>query len=187
MSDDYQATLNKMADLTDLVSSVNAAAQQNVDKKQKIISLINDAKAKLNGFQAAIDRIKGEGVKAQAEILDLIKSASSRQDSVIQGLQETINSIADVGDLENQVALLKNDIDGLSENIGSLNPNAPEFVPGQTIQGTPTVRPGANDGNDGSQMGGYTYGKSRRNGRRRRRRGKKSRRKGVKKSKGKKN
>lgn len=186
MSDDYQATLNKMADLTDLVSTVNAAAQQNVDKKQKIISLINDAKAKLNGFQAAIDRIKGEGVKAQAEILDLIKSASSRQDSVIQGLQETINSIADVGDLENQVALLKNDIDGLSENIGSLNPNAPEFVPGQTIEGTATVRPGANDGNDGSQMGGYTYGKSRRKGRRRRR-GKKSRRKGVKKSKGKKN
>ena len=175
-NDDYQATLNKMADLQDLVATVETTSKALTTNKQKLMALIGDCNKQVQSLQGNIDKIKGQGSQAKAQIKELIKSANERQESTLNKLKASITAMSDTAALESQLNLLKKDIDSIAGAIDTAG----------AAVGNPAADAAANKANTSKpaayvpppMRGGYTYGKSRRGKGKRKRRGKKSRRKG---------
>lgn len=182
-NDDYQTTLNKMADLQDLVATVESTSKALMANKGKLRDIIADCNKQVQALQGNIDKIKGQGAQAKAQVKELIKSANDRQESTLNKLKASITAMSDTSALESQLNLLKKDIDSIAGAIDTAgatvgnpaaqaaankanNPKPAAYVP-------PPMR-----GNNNPTVGGYTYGKSRRGKGKRRKRGKKSRRKG---------
>ena len=178
-NDDYQTTLNKMADLQDLVATVESTSKALMANKGKLKDILTDCNKQVQALQGNIDKIKGKGAQAKAQVKELIKSANDRQVSTLNKLKASITAMSDTSALESQLNLLKKDIDSIAGAIdtagaSSGSSSGSSGAPGAASQGTSyadAVRKGAT-------KGGYTYGKSRRGRGKRRRRGKKSRRKG---------
>ena len=178
--DDYQATLNKMADLQELVATVEQASKTLTDNKANLLKIIGDCNKQINALQGNIDKIKGQGAQAKAQVKELIKSANDRQQSTLNKLKASITAMSDTSSLESQLNLLKKDIDSIAGAIDTAG----------AAVGNPAADAAANKANTskpaayvpppmrGSTVGGYTYGKSRRGKGKRRRRGKNSRKKG---------
>jgi len=184
--DDYQATLNKMADLQDLVATVETTSKALTANKANLMKIISDCNKQINALQGNIDKIKGQGAQAKAQVKELIKSANDRQQSTLNKLKASITAMSDTTSLESQLNLLKKDIDSIAGAIDTAgaavgNPAADAAAakaasgsvaaastPGKYVP--PPMR--------GTTVGGYTYGKSRRGKGKRRRRGKNSRKKG---------
>jgi chromosome segregation ATPase len=178
--DDYQATLNKMADLQDLVATVETTSKALTANKANLMKIISDCNKQVQALQGNIDKIKGQGAQAKAQVKELIKSANDRQQSTLNKLKASINALSDTAALESQLNLLKKDIDSIAGAIDTAG----------AAVGNPAADAAANKANTpkpatyvpppmrGSTVGGYTYGKSRRGKGKRRRRGKNSRKKG---------
>lgn len=174
---DYQTTLNKMADLQDLVATVESTSKTLTENKQKLMTLIGDCNKQVQSLQGNIDKIKGQGSQAKAQVKELIKSANERQESTLNKLKANINAMSDTSSLESQLKLLKKDIDNIAGAIDTAG----------TAVGNPAAEAAAAAAADKansstyvppSMRGGYTYGKSRRGKGKKKRRGKKSKRKG---------
>ena len=178
--DDYQATLNKMADLQELVSTVETTSKALTANKENLMKIIGDCNKQVQALQGNIDKIKGQGAQAKAQVKELIKSANDRQQSTLNKLKASITAMSDTAALESQLNLLKKDIDSIAGAIDTAgaavgNPAAQAAAnkantPTPTAYVPPPMRP--------TTVGGYTYGKSRRGKGKRRRRGKNSRKKG---------
>jgi len=184
-NDDYQSTLNKMADLQDLAATVEQASKNLTANKQKLNGLITDCNKQIQALQGNIDKIKGQGSQAKAQVKELIKNANERQQSAIEKLKTTINAMSNTDALEQQLNLLKTDIDkiaGAMDMAGTAAGNPAAAAAAAAAQSKKGLNPSAAEFKPAGQAGGYTYGKRTKG--KRRRRGKKSRRKG-KKSKGK--
>ena len=178
--DDYQSTLNKMADLQDLVANVDNTSKTLMANKEKLRDIITDCNKQVQALQGNIDKIKGQGAQAKAQVKELIKSANDRQESTLNKLKASITAMSDTSALESQLNLLKKDIDSIAGAI---------VTTGAAV-GNPAAQAAANQANTPkpatyvpppkrvSTVGGYTYGKSRRGKGKRRRRGKNSRKKG---------
>ena len=184
-NDDYQSTLNKMADLQDLAATVEQASKNLTANKQKLNSLIADCNKQIQALQGNIAKIKGQGSQAKAQVKELIKSANERQQSAIDKLKTTINAMSNTDALESQLNLLKTDIDkiaGAMDMAGAAegNPVAAAAANKANTPKSTTYVPPSMRGNKAS-VGGYTYGKRKKGSRKRR--GKKSRRKGSNKRK----
>lgn len=182
---DYQATLNKMAELQDLVATVESTSKALSSNKQKLMALIGDCNKQVQALQANIDKIKGQGAQAKAQVKELIKSANDRQDSTLNKLKASITAMSDTSALEGQLNLLKKDIDNIAGAIDTAgatvgNPAADAAAIKANTPKPATYVPPTMRGDNNPTVGGYTYGKSRRGKGKRRRRGKKSRKKGRK-------
>ena len=173
-NDDYQTTLNKMADLQDLVATVESTSKALMANKGKLKDIITDCNKQVQALQGNIDKIKGQGAQAKAQVKELIKSANDRQESTLNKLKASITAMSDTSALESQLNLLKKDIDSIAGAIDTAGASGPPGGPAAPSPGTSYV----NAAKRGATRGGYTYGKSRRGKGKRRRRGKKSRRKG---------
>jgi chromosome segregation ATPase len=184
--DDYQATLNKMADLQELVATVEQASKTLTDNKANLLKIIGDCNKQINALQGNIDKIKGQGAQAKAQVKELIKSANDRQQSTLNKLKASITAMSDTTSLESQLNLLKKDIDSIAGAIDTAgaavgNPAA-DAAAAKAASGS--VAAASTTGKyvpppmRGTTVGGYTYGKSRRGKGKRRRRGKNSRKKG---------
>jgi methyl-accepting chemotaxis protein len=103
---DYQTTLNKMADLQDLVATVESTSKTLTENKQKLMTLIGDCNKQVQSLQGNIDKIKGQGSQAKAQVKELIKSANERQESTLNKLKANINAMSDTSSLESQLKLL---------------------------------------------------------------------------------
>uniref|UniRef100_A0A6C0CVM7 Uncharacterized protein n=1 Tax=viral metagenome TaxID=1070528 RepID=A0A6C0CVM7_9ZZZZ len=180
--DDYQATLNKMADLQELVATVEQASKTLTDNKANLLKIIGDCNKQINALQGNIDKIKGQGAQAKAQVKELIKSANDRQQSTLNKLKASITAMSDTTSLESQLNLLKKDIDSIAGAIDTAgaavgNPAADAAANKANTSKPATYVPPPMRGNNPT-VGGYTYGKSRRGKGKRRRRGKNSRKKG---------
>lgn len=181
--DDYQSTLNKMADLQDLVVHVDNTSKTLMANKEKLRDIITDCNKQVQALQGNIDKIKGQGAQAKAQVKELIKSANDRQESTLNKLKASITAMSDTSALESQLNLLKKDIDSIAGAIDTAgaavgNPAAQAAANKANTSKTTAYVPPMMRGNNPT-VGGYTYGKSRRGKGKRRRRGKKSRRKGT--------
>jgi predicted nucleic acid-binding Zn-ribbon protein len=173
-NDDYQATLNKMTDLQDLVSTVENTSKTLTANKQKLMAIISDCNKQVQALQGNIDKIKGQGAQAKSQVKELIKSANDRQESTLTKLKATINDMSNTDALESQLGLLKKDIDNIAGAIDTAGAGV----------GNPAAEAAASKANTSKpatyvpppMRGGYTYGKRIKGSRRRR--GKKSRKKG---------
>ena len=180
--DDYQSTLNKMADLQDLVANVDNTSKTLMANKEKLRDIITDCNKQVQALQGNIDKIKGQGAQAKAQVKELIKSANDRQESTLNKLKASITAMSDTSALESQLNLLKKDIDSIAGAIDTAgaavgNPAAQAAAnKANTSKPTAYVPPQMRGNNP--TVGGYTYGKSRRGKGKRRRRGKNSRKKG---------
>ena len=114
---DYQTTLNKMADLQDLVATVESTSKTLTENKQTLMTLIGDCNKQVQSLQGNIDKIKGQGSQAKAQVKELIKSANERQESTLNKLKANINAMSDTSSLESQLKLLKKDIDNIAGAI----------------------------------------------------------------------
>jgi flagellar biosynthesis chaperone FliJ len=72
---------------------------------------------KFNALQGNIDKIKGQGAQAKAQVKELIKSANDRQQSTLNKLKASITAMSDTAALESQLNLLKKDIDSIAGAI----------------------------------------------------------------------
>jgi hypothetical protein len=68
MTESYQNTLNRMADLQELANIVDQASNSLTENKQKIMGLIGDANKQIQNLQGNIDKIKGQGAQAKAQV-----------------------------------------------------------------------------------------------------------------------
>ena len=178
--DDYQTTLNKMADLQDLVASVDTTSKALTANKEKLRDIITDCNKQVQALQGNIDKIKGQGAQAKAQVKELIKSANDRQQSTLDKLKASITAMSDTGALESQLNLLKKDIDSIAGAIDTAGAAVGNPAADAAANKANTPKPGAYvpPPMRGPTKGGYTYGKSRRGKGKRRRRGKNSRKKG---------
>ena len=174
-NDDYQATLNKMADLQDLVSTVENTSKNLMVNKGKLRDIITDCNKQVQALQGNIDKIKGHGAQAKTQVKELIKSANDRQESTLNKLKASITAMSDTSALESQLNLLKKDIDSIAgaidtagANVGNPAADAAAAKANAPKPPGPYVPP--------PMRGGYTYGKRTKG--KRRRRGKQSRKKG---------
>jgi chromosome segregation ATPase len=179
-NDDYQTTLNKMADLQELVATVESTSQALVANKGKLKNIISDCNKQVQALQGNIDKIKGQGAQAKAQVKELIKSANDRQESTLNKLKASISAMSDTSALESQLNLLKKDIDSIAGAIDTAGANvgnpAAEAAANKANSPKPTTYvPPPMRGNNPT-VGGYTYGKRTKG--KRRKRGKKSRKKG---------
>ncbi len=179
-NDDYQTTLNKMADLQELVATVESTSQALVANKGKLKDIISDCNKQVQALQGNIDKIKGQGAQAKAQVKELIKSANDRQESTLNKLKASISAMSDTSALESQLNLLKKDIDSIAGAIDTAGANvgnpAAEAAANKANSTKPsTYVPPSMRGNNPT-VGGYTYGKRTKG--KRRKRGKKSRKKG---------
>jgi len=176
-NDDYQTTLNKMADLQELVATVENTSKALTDNKANLMKIISDCNKQVQALQGNIDKIKGQGAQAKAQVKELIKSANDRQQSTLNKLKASITAMSDTSALESQLNLLKKDIDSIAGAIDTAG----------AAVGNPAADAAAKAASSAKQAayvpppmrGGYTYGKSRKGKGKRRRRTKKSRRKGT--------
>jgi chromosome segregation ATPase len=180
--DDYQATLNKMADLQELVATVEQASKTLTDNKANLLKIIGDCNKQINALQGNIDKIKGQGAQAKAQVKELIKSANDRQQSTLNKLKASITAMSDTTSLESQLNLLKKDIDSIAGAIDTAgaavgNPAA-DAAAAKATSGSVAAASTTGKYVPPPMRGGYTYGKSRRGKGKRRRRGKNSRKKG---------
>jgi len=181
-NDDYQATLNKMADLQDLVATVETTSKALTSNKQKLMALIGDCNKQVQALQGNIDKIKGQGAQAKAQVKELIKSANDRQESTLNKLKASITAMSDTSALESQLNLLKKDIDSIAgaiDTAGAAVGNPAADAAAKAASGAAAATGKYVPPPMRGTVGGYTYGKSRRGKGKRRRRGKKSRRKGT--------
>jgi hypothetical protein len=179
----YKEQVEKLINLQTMAKAVTALTTQTQDNKQKIMASIEILFKKI---QMIIDGHKESGKKAVNACNVALEGADARQSAVIQDIMKNINSMANTKSLEDAIAKLQNDIDGLAGDSSSpttpptLNANAPAFVPASAKR---TDGPMVTDSElaartTKAQQGGYTYGKSRRREKGRRRRTKNSRKKG---------
>ena len=175
---DYQATLNKMAELQDLVATVDTTSKTLSTNRANLMKLITDCNNIVQSLQANIDQIKGQGAQAQAQVKDLIKSASERQQSTLNKLKASINAMGNTSDLEKQLNLLKTDLNKIASGINNAGASGPPGGASGSTGGPAAPSSYIDAAKRGASRGGYTYGKSRRGRGNRRRRTKKSRRKG---------
>jgi len=100
--DDYQATLNKMADLQDLVATVETTSKALTANKANLMKIISDCNKQVQALQGNIDKIKGQGAQAKAQVKELIKSANDRQESTLNKLKASITAMSDTSALESK-------------------------------------------------------------------------------------
>lgn len=174
----FQDTLNKMAALDDLANTVQSANDKLTANKQNIMKLIGDANKQIQNLQGNIDRIKGQGLQAKAQVADLVKSANLRQDATIEKLKATINGMSDTKALESQVGLLKSDIDKLAVGLDIAGASAGNPIADAAAASAKAKADAPGPYVPPSMRGGYTYGRSKTRGNKRRKRTKKSRKKG---------
>ena len=169
---DYQTTLNKMADLQELATIVQTSSNNLNENKKKLMALISECNKQVMLLEDNIAKIKGKGTQANAQVKELIKSADDRQKSTINKLKASIEAMSDTKDLEDQLNLLKTDINkiaGAIDTAGSTQGNPAANAAAAIAQSKKGLNPNATEFKP-KQKGGYTYGKSRRGKGKRRRR-----------------
>ena len=172
----YKDTLNKMANLEELSKYVLAQNASLEASRGKLVKTLSDMQAQVSKVRDAMDNIKSKGATATTEMKQVISDADQKQGEQLTNIKSMISNMTKMDKLETAVKNLENDINTLAGTAGTgTNPSAPEFVPGAPAA-APATAPAAAPAT-APTVGGYTYGRSRKNGKGRRKRTKKSRRK----------
>ena len=191
--------VDKLVNLQTMARGVTALTTQTQENKQKIMTSIEGL---LDKIKAIIGTHKESGKKASEACKQALQNADVRQSAIIQEIMKNINLMANTKSLEEAIAKLQGDIDGLgggpSEGPSGSN-NQANDIEGSMFKNVPGVSdgpmvPDSKDPNNpanrnkplssqlsaiaNSVKGGYTYGKSRKKEKGRRKRTKKSRKKG---------
>ena len=174
---DWQQTLTKMANLTDLSTAVSAGVISLDNKRGLFVTTLQDMTKKLSEIQSKIDHIKNDGNTAIKSCREAIKMADPAQGKIIDKIKADIVKMTDMTVLQQNIKETQDMVSTLAGVTGATGPGA---GPGA---GPATAGPGAGPATAGppataKQQGGYTYGKSRKKGKNRRKRTKKSRKKG---------
>lgn len=192
--------VDKLVNLQTMARGVTALTTQTQENKQKIMTSIEGL---LDKIKAIIGTHKESGKKASEACKQALQNADVRQSAIIQEIMKNINLMANTKSLEEAIAKLQADIDGLgggpSEGPSGSN-NQANDIEGSMFKNVPGVSdgpmvPDSKDPNNPANRnkalspqlraidnsvtrGGYTYGKSRKKEKGRRKRTKKSRKKG---------
>jgi hypothetical protein len=167
---DWQQTLTKMANLTDLSTAVSDGVISLNNNRGKVVTTLQEMTKKLSEIQSKIDHIKNDGNTAIKSCREAIKMADPAQGKIIDEIKKDIVKMTDMTVLQQNIKETQDMVSTLAGVTGATGP-ATAGPPGP-VTGAPARSTGAPP-----KTGGYTYGKSRKKGKGRRKRTKKSRKK----------
>ncbi len=165
---DWQQTLTKMANLTDLSTAVSDGVISLNNKRGNVVTTLKEMTKKLSEIQSKIDHIKNDGNTAIKSCREAIKQADPAQSAVIDKIKTDIANMIDMTTLQQNIKETQDMVSTLAGVTGATDATGPATA---GPPGPPAAGPAA------KQQGGYTYGKSRKKGKGRRKRTKKSRKK----------
>ena len=189
---DWEQTLQKMAGLDELSAAASTGAQMLTEKRGNLNKIVNNMMESVKLMKENIATIKSEGNTAKQACKDLIKNKyGPLQEQNVKTILENVKTMADMGELEKNIRDLGSNLGRLKQSTGSSGIEE-DATDGRRNMAAAAAAAGAaknadadkegsmfkDSSGEGDMKGGYTYGKSRKRGKRRKKRTKKSRRKG---------
>ena len=187
---DWEQTLQKMAGLDELSKAASTGAQMLTEKRGNLNKMINNMMESVKLMKENIATIKSEGNTAKKACKDLIKNKyGPLQEQNVKEILENVKTMSDMSELENNIRDLSSDLGRLKQVTGSSGIEEDATDGRRNMANAAAAAAAAKNSKDaeegsmfkdteGAMKGGYTYGKSRKRGKRRKKRTKKSRRKG---------
>ena len=176
---DWEQTLQRMAGLDELSKAASTGAQMLTEKRGNLNKMINNMMESVKLMKENIATIKSEGNTAKQACKDLIKNKyGPLQEQNVQSILENVKTMADMGELEKNIRDLSSDLGRLKQVTGSSGIEEDATDGRRNLAAAAAAAAAAGAIGEEPMEGGYTYGKSRKRGKRRKKRTKKSRRKG---------
>ena len=182
-TNDWEETLQKMAGLDELSNIASTGAQMLTEKRGNLNKIVIHMMESVKLMKENIATIKSEGNTAKQACKDLIKNKyGPLQEQNVKNIIENVKTMTDMGELEKNIRDLSSDLGRLKQATGSSGIENDATDDRRNMANAVAAAAGAkNDAAGGADNmeGGYTYGKSRKRGKKnRKKRTKKSRRKG---------
>lgn len=180
-TNDWEETLQKMAGLDELSNLASTGAQMLTEKRGNLNKIVIHMMESVKLMKENIATIKSEGNTAKQACKDLIKNKyGPLQEQNVKNIIENVKTMTDMSELEKNIRDLSSDLGRLKQSTGSSGIENDATDDRRNMANAAAAAAGAAgaDGDDNME-GGYTYGKSRKRGKKnRKKRTKKSRRKG---------